>query len=64
MERKKNNVYFQLDKELYKAFKKKVTSQGYTVAGALERLFEKVINDEIVFEVRDLAMERRRRKNK
>ena len=51
--KKRNNVYFTLDKELYKKFKKKVTEQGYTVTGALERIFEKVINDEIVFEIRD-----------
>ena len=51
MEKKKSNVYFQLDKELYKKFKEKVTEQGYTVSGALERIFEKVINGEIIFEI-------------
>lgn len=61
MENKKRSVYLQVDKELYKAFKKKVTDQGYTVAGALERLFEKVINDEIVFEIRDLSARRRKK---
>ena len=53
MEKKRSNVYFALDKELYKKFKAKVTDQGYTVTGALERIFEKVVNDEIVFEIKD-----------
>ncbi len=53
MEKKRSNVYFALDKELYKKFKAKITDQGYTVTGALERIFEKVISDEIVFEIRD-----------
>ncbi len=57
MERKRSNVYFQLDKELYKKFKKEVLDQGYTVTGALERIFEKVINGEIVFDVRDIVKE-------
>ncbi len=51
--KKRSSIYFQLDKNLYKKFKQKVTDQGYTVTGALERLFEKVIKDEIVFEIRD-----------
>ena len=53
MEKKRSNVYFTLDKELYKKFKAKITDQGYTVTGALERIFEKVIKDEIVFEIKD-----------
>ena len=64
MERKRNNVHIPLDKELYKKFKRKVMDQGYTVTGALERIFEKVIEDEIVFEIRDKLKEREKRKKK
>ena len=64
MEKKRNNVYFQLDKELYKKFKRKVMDQGYTVTGALERIFEKVIDGEIVFDVRDIVKEKMEKSRK
>ena len=44
-------------KNYTRSSKKKVLDQGYTVTGALERIFEKVINGEIVFDVRDIVKE-------